>query len=123
MMAEDAKGDIENPNLPPETSPPSSDVAVTGRKWKWIGLGTFLLIAVVMSIALGVTLGGDGGGTSTSENDALGGASTSENDALDDAGEFGWYILYGSRDPHTRKLDANETFSVIAPIDNMPWIT
>jgi hypothetical protein len=82
MMAKDAKGDIKNPNLPPETSPPSSNVPVTGRKWKWIGLGTFLLITVIMSITLGVTLRGDGDGTSTSENDAL-----------DNAGEFGWYTF------------------------------
>ena len=78
MMAEDANGDIENPKLPPKTSPPSSDVAVTCRKWKWIGLGTFLLVSVVLSIVLGVTLRGDASD-----------ASTSQNDALDDAGEFG----------------------------------
>jgi len=78
MMAEDANGDIENPKLPPKTSAPPSDGAATSRKWKLIGLGTFLLVAVVLSIVLGVTLGGNAGG-----------ASTSQNDALDDAGEFG----------------------------------
>ena len=78
MMAEDANGDIENPKLNPKTSPPSSDVAATGRKWKLIGLGTFLLVAVVLSIVLGVTLGGNDGG-----------ASISQNDVLEDAGEFG----------------------------------
>jgi len=93
MMTEDAKGDIENPKLSPQTAPPSSAVAATGlggissdhrRKWKVIGLGTFVLVAIVLSISLGITLGGNAGGTDSSAN-----ASGSGNVALDDAGEFG----------------------------------
>ena len=122
-MTEDAKCDIENPKLPPETAPPPSDVAATGlggissdhrRKWRVIGLGTFVLTAVVLSIALGITLGGDAGGTDSSANAS---GSDSENVALDYAGEFGQYGTCQSR-PASRNLDSNDAF-FIAPIVNI----
>ena len=87
MMTE-TEGDIENPipeaeeqtaaeGVPvPEQAPgcvttksaASKDVADPNKKCKALALASFLLVAVVLAITLGVTLGGNGGDTTTNLN-------------------------------------------------------
>lgn len=91
---EAATGDIENPV---DAVKPSSDgVGVgassskhdpSGKKWKAIALFTFLVAIVVLSIALGVTLGSDGGDTSAAAAEPNNGGESLGSDS--DAGAGG----------------------------------
>jgi len=83
MMAEDPTGgDVENPDpnpSAPTTSGPSSSTgdgasakSDPNKKWKVIALATFLLAAVVLAIALGVTLGGGSSETTPSNAGDIG---------------------------------------------------
>ena len=73
MTTEDRSGDIENPNPEPQAATGPSSNASDGasgkndpnKKRKVVALSTFLLVAVVLSIVLGVTLPSDGNNTLT----------------------------------------------------------
>lgn len=82
MMEEDtsAGGDVEQ--AVPSPDPQKHPTDDPNKKWKVLSLSTFLVVVIVLSIALGTTLGGSGGMDTTPSNNGVNPEQEGELDAI-----------------------------------------